>query len=171
MLLTWFKSIAGIKLLIMNKFLFFICIIFFYETALCQTVYPYQDIKLEKPSDYRETEPLALSAATFILTTPFIEIDAGRSGALQFLSNWVTGTKDYSFYMQGVVLDISNDRNLLSLFVAAMTKYSLENKAEAVNPMRIEHQACKLVLAYCDDPKNNFKLKKKYRKFLEKEFP
>ncbi|MBK7557750.1 MAG: hypothetical protein IPI54_05390 [Chitinophagaceae bacterium] len=73
--------------------------------------------------------------------------------------------------MQGVVLDISNDRNLLSLFVAAMTKYSLENKAEAVNPMRIEHQACKLVLAYCDDPKNNFKLKKKYRKFLEKEFP
>jgi hypothetical protein len=155
----------------MNKYLIIICFIFFYQVADCQTVYPYQDIKLEKPSDYKETEPLALSAATFILTTPFVEFDAGRAGALQFLSNWITGTKDFSFHMQGVVVDISNDRNLLSLFVAAMAKFSLENRAEAVNPMRIEQQACKLVLAYCDDPKNNFKLKKKYRKLLEKEFP
>ncbi|MBK8496687.1 MAG: hypothetical protein IPL50_18135 [Chitinophagaceae bacterium] len=74
----------------MNKFLFFICFIFFYKTAVCQTVYPYQDIKLEKPSDYRETEPLALSAATYILTSPFVEIDAGRAGACNFikLGNW-----------------------------------------------------------------------------------
>jgi len=155
----------------MTKFLFLILFSCFHNYTMGQTVYPYQDIKLEKPSDYKETEPLALSAATFILTTPFVEFDAGRAGALQFLSNWITGTKDFSFHMQGVVVDISNDRNLLSLFVAAMVKYSLENKAEAVNPMRIEQQACKIVVAYCDDPKNNFKLKKKLRKFLEKEFP
>lgn len=155
----------------MTKFLFLIFFSCFHYCTTCQTVYPYQDIKLEKPSDYKETEPLALSAATFILNTPFVEFDAGRAGALQFLSNWITGTKDFSFHMQGVVVDISNDRNLLSLFVAAMAKYSLENKSEAVNPMRIEQQACKIVLAYCDDPKNNFKLKKKLRKFLEKEVP
>jgi hypothetical protein len=151
----------------MTKFLFFLLFICFYNISVSQTFYPYQDIKLEKPSDYKETEPMALSAATFLLTTAFAETDANRSGALQFLSSWMTGTKDYSFYMQGKVTDISSDRNLLSLYIAAMVRYSLENKKESVNPMKVELNASRLVLAYCDDPKNNFKLKKKYRKLLE----
>lgn len=152
----------------MHKFLFVPLFILISNITFCQVSYPYQDIKLEKPSDYKETEPLALSAATFLLTTAFVESDAGRSGALQFLSTWMAGTKDYSFSMQGMVEDISSDRNLLNIFIAAMAKYSLENKTASVNPMRVELNAAKLVLAYCDDPKNNFKLKKKYRKILEK---
>jgi hypothetical protein len=152
----------------MHKFLFFLLFTCFYNIGTCQTVYPYQDIKLEKPSDYKETEPLALSAATFILTTPFAEFDAGRAGALAFLSTWITGTKDYSFNMQGIVADIGSDKNLLSIFVAAMVKYSLENKTASVNPLTVELNAAKLVIAYCDDPMNNFKLKKKSRKLLEK---
>ena len=152
----------------MHKFLFLPVFILISNISICQTVYPYQDIKLEKPSDYKETEPLALSAATFILTTPFIEVDAGRAGALQFLSNWIPGTKDYSFNLQGIVADIGDDKNLLSIFVAAMVKYSLENKVASVNPLTVELNAAKMVIAYCDDPKNNFKLKKKFRKLLEK---
>lgn len=152
----------------MNKFLFFLFFICISNISFCQTAYPYQDIKLEKPSDYKETEPLALSAATFILTNPFVEVDAGRGGALAFLSTWITGTKDYSFNMQGIIADISMDANLLSIFVAAMVKYSLENKVASVNPLTVELNAAKMVIAYCDDPKNNFKLKKKYRKLLEK---
>ena len=152
----------------MNKFLFFLLFICFYNISVCQTAYPYQDIKLEKPSDYKETEPLALLAATFILTTPFVEVDTDRSGALQFLSSWISGTKDYSFNMQGIVADIGSDKNLLSIFVAAMVKYSLENKQASVNPLTVELNAAKMVITYCDDPKNNFKLKKKSRKLLEK---
>jgi hypothetical protein len=155
----------------MNRFLLFIFLACTYTVSLSQKVYPYQDIKLEKPTDYAETKPLALSAATFLLTTAFVELDANRAAALEFLSNWVTGTKDPQFYMQGMVADISDDRNLLSLFIAAMVKYSLENKTEAANPMTIERNAAKLVLAYCDDPKNNFKLKKRYRKLLENNRP
>ena len=151
----------------MTRFLLIILLTFTGSLSWCQAVYPYQDIKLEKPSDYKETESMALSAATFILTTPFVEADAGRAGALRFLSKWLTGTKDHSFYMQGKVADISMEPNLLSLYVAAMAKYTLENKTEAVNPMNVELNASKLVLAYCDDPKNNFKLKKKFRKILE----
>ncbi len=151
----------------MNKFLLFILLIFISTVSLCQVVYPYKDIKLEKPSDYKETEPMALSAATFILTTVFAETDANRFGALEFLSNWMTGTKEYNFYTKGKVTDIGSDKNLLGLYMAAMVRYSLENKTESVNPMKVELNASRLVLAYCDDPKNNFKLKKKYRKLLE----
>lgn len=151
----------------MNKLLFSLLFICLCNISFSQVYYPYQDIKLQKPSDYKETEPLALSAATFLLTTPFVEVDANRSGALQFLSNWMQGTKDYNFYMQGKVAEINTDANLLSLFLAAMVKYSLENKADSGIPLKVELNAAKMVLAYCDDAKNNFKLKKKYRKLLE----
>lgn len=142
---------------------------FVFTTAIsnAQTIYPYQDIKLEKTTDYKETESLALSAATFLLTTPFLEADINRGNTLKFLNNWMAGTKEYQFYFQGKASDISFDRNLLSLYIAAMAKYSLENKAESVNPMKVDLNASRIVLAYCDDPKNNFKLKKKYRKILE----
>ena len=155
----------------MHKFLFSSLLICLCHVSLAQLVYPYRDIKLEKPSDYKETESMALSAATFLITTPFIEVDEGRAGALIFLNSWINGTKDYQFYFQGIVQDISDDRNLLSLYIAAMVKYTLEHKADAVNPIRVEQHASKILLAYCDDPKNNFKLKKKLRKVLEEHQP
>lgn len=137
------------------------------SSSFSQPVYPYGDIKLEKPSDYKETASLALSAATFLLSTPFAEVDRDRAAALKFLSDWMIGTKDPVFYMQGKAAEISYDKNLFSVYIAAMAKYSLENRSESANPLQVELNASKLVLAYCDEPKNNFKLKKKYRKLLE----
>jgi len=151
----------------MRKILFLFCFVCTGCIAGAQ-VYPYRDIKLEKPNDYVETEAMALSAATFLITTPFIEVDQDRSGALLFLNSWMMGNKKYTFYMRGMIEDIGEDNNLLSLFIAAMAKYTFEHKAEAANPLTVEKNAAKIVLAYCDDPKNNFRLKKKYRKILEK---
>lgn len=154
-----------------RSYLFLILLLSLCNSSIAQIVYPYRDIKLEKPADYKATEPMALSAANALITTPFIEVDEGRAGALTFLNAWISGTKEYQFYYQGVVQDISVDGNLLSLYIAAMVKYTLENKATAVNPLQVEQQACKILLAYCDDTKNNFKLKKKFRKVLEDHLP
>ena len=151
----------------MKKFLLSFLLVCFYQLSFTQLVYPYQDIKLEKPSDYKETEPLALSAATLLLSTAFTSKDANREAALKFLTTWMPGTKEYSFYTKGKVVALSSDNDLLGLFLAAMAKYSLQNKAEAINGLTVDINAAKLVLAYCDDPKNKFRLKKKYRKILE----
>ncbi|MEP7255874.1 MAG: hypothetical protein ABI666_08845 [Ferruginibacter sp.] len=146
-------------------FLFFICIS---NMALCQTFYPYQDIKLEKPADYKAMEPLALSTARSLLSNPFLADDINRIRGIEFLSNWASGTRTCQFYMKGKVEEISEDRELLGLYLAAMVKFTLENRIEAANPLVVEKNACRLVLAYCDNPANNFKLKKKTRKLLEK---
>ena len=151
----------------MYKFLFFLFLVCNSTISLCQTAYPYQDIKLEKPSDYKETESVALSAASFLLSAPFKENDENRERALAFLTKWISGIKDFNFNMKGKIEELASDRDLLTLYVAAMVKFSLENKSEAVNPKNVETNSCKMVLQYCDDPKNNFKLKKKYRKVLE----
>ena len=152
----------------MPKKIFFILFFFISTIANAQLIYPYGDIKLEKPSDYKETEKLALSAAIFLISTPFAEVDVNRNAAFKFLNDWMTGTKDYQFYLQGKAAEIMEDRDLVKLFVAAMAKYTFENKAGAANPLVVDQNASKTVIAYCDNPKNNFKLKKKYRKILEK---
>ncbi len=151
----------------MRKGLFFL----FFLGASCLVAaqtYPYRDIKLEKPADYKATEKMAASAANFLLTTPYAEVNADRAGALKFLNDWMTGTRDYQFYFKGRAADVTEDLGLFSLYLAAMAKFTLENKAEAANPLVVDMNASKIVLAYCDDPKNNFKLKKKFRKILEK---
>ncbi len=151
----------------MLKYFFTFLLIIACTVAHSQLIYPYQDVKLEKPSDYIETEPLALSASTYLLTNPFAEVDENRAKALAFLLLWMEGAKGFNFYMQGVVQQINSDKNLLFLYVAAMAKYSLEHKAESPSSLIVEKNACKILLAYCDIPANNFKLKKKFRKYLE----
>ena len=151
----------------MNKFIIAVALCFISIVSFSQLVYPYKDIKLEKPSDYKETEPLVLSAANFLLSTKYDDADEGRKGAISFLTDWMTGAKDYNFYLKGLVTDISSDRELLNLGIAAMLKYSLENKATAVNPLVVDANISKILIAYCDNPQNNFKLKKRNRKILE----
>lgn len=136
--------------------------------ATAQVSYPYGDIKLEKPADYKATEKMALSAATYLLSTPFAAGNANRDAAFKFLNNWMMGTKDYQFYLQGKAAELLEDRDLTWIFVAAMAKYTFENKEPAANPINVDNNASKMVIAYCDDPQNNFKLKKKYRKILER---
>ena len=152
----------------MHKILFLFLLICQSKMAGSQVIYPYADIKLEKPSDYKETEKLALSAATFLISTPFAEGNADRNAAFKFLNDWMIGTKEYQFYLQGKAAEIMEDRDLVRLFIAAMAKYTIENKAGAANPIAVDQNVSKMVLAYCDNPKNNCKLKKKYRKILEK---
>lgn len=165
------KSVFSEKTGTMRIFLFLLLLVSFCNTSFAQIVYPYGDIKLEKPSDYKATELLALSAANTLLTTPFNEIDAGRDSAMSFLTKWVAGAKDYQFYLKGYIEDLLADKNVLGLYVAAMTKYTLENKKDAANPIKTEQEASRIILAYCNDPKNNFRLKKKMRKLLEDHVP
>lgn len=152
----------------MNKLFILVALLFAGFFCFGQLPYPYKDIKLEKQSDYKETEPLALSAANYLLTTAFVDADKSRAGALKFIFDWMTGNKDYSFYKEGLIQEIAADNNTLAIYVAAVTKFTLENKTVSQNPMVVEKNACGLTLAYCDNPVNNFKLRKKTRKLLEK---
>ncbi len=152
----------------MHKFLFLLFFICMGSISNAQYIYPYQDIKLEKPSDYKETEPLALSASTYLLTTPFTANDKSKAGALNFLLNWMAGMKEYDIYIRGVFKELSEETEVTALFIAALVKYSLENKKTSPTPMIVENNACKMVLAYCDNPDNKYRIKKKCRKILKK---
>lgn len=152
----------------MKKFLLSITLLLSYCISNSQSVFPYEEIKLEKPSDYKSAEPLALSAAAYLLSTPFIEKDKGRLNAMQFLTKWMAGTKEYNFSLGDVAKSIVDESNVFSLYLVAMAKFCIENKTISQNRNIVEAGACKLVLDYCNNPTNNFTLKKKIRKLLER---
>ncbi|MBS1741670.1 MAG: hypothetical protein JST81_01435 [Bacteroidetes bacterium] len=135
--------------------------------AGAQSIYPYEEISLKSASDYKSAEPLALNAANYLLTTPFKEKDSDRERAFSFLLRWTAGDKDYHFEITGRILDVMDEKELMSLVIPAMVKFCLENKALGSSPSIIEKNAIQIVLNYCDNPANNFTLKKKLRRKLE----
>ncbi len=151
----------------MNKLLVFLFVTICCNNVFAQSIYPYEEIRLEKPSDFKDAAPLALSAASFLLSTPFKKNDKDRQRAVQFLSNWMTGTKEYHFSMPQIMLESADDHDLLGIFIAALAKFCLENKTVSSNARLVEKGVSKLVLDYCNDVNNNFTLKKKIRKRLE----
>ncbi|MEI9959511.1 MAG: hypothetical protein WDM90_25055 [Ferruginibacter sp.] len=151
----------------MIKFFFLFFSLFVSTFSFSQVVYPYQEIKLQTPADYKDAIPMAKSAATFILTTPFSATDKNRKEAVKFLSSWMAGNKEYIFQSLPTLQDIAEDQDLSGLFIAAMSKFAFENKALTENVKMMDDSARKTVLEYCDNPANNFKLKKKYRKWLQ----
>lgn len=151
----------------MNKSIAFIFFLFFALPAFSQYSYPYEEIRLNKPADYKNAEPFALSAANFLLNNPFKKDDAERERALKFLTTWGAGDRDYHFELTGVINELADDRDLMSIYIPGMVKFCLENKTLGSNTAVIANAAIKTVLDYANNPANSFTLKKKARKKLE----
>ncbi len=169
-LFNFISATAGNRSLnkhVMKRMIAIIAFLLCVNCSFSQAVYPYQEVRLDKPSDYKAAEPFAMSAANFLLTTPFKKKDHDREQAFEFLIKWTAGDKDYNFNITGVILEVVEEKDLMQLLLAAMTKFCLENKTLGSNLKLIETSSVKMVLDYCNNPSNNFTLKKKHRKKLE----
>ncbi len=149
------------------RYILSISFLLFFLVSNAQSNYPYQEISLEKAADFKTAEPFASLAANYLLTTPFKEKDAERENAFTFLIKWTAGNREYDFSLQGIIREMMEDRNLMQLFIPSMVKFCLENKPLGMNSRLIETSAVKTVLDYCNNPTNNFPLRKKTRKRLE----
>jgi hypothetical protein len=133
-----------------------------------QTNTNYDNVKLEQASDYVLADSFAIEAANFLFATPFEKDNLQRLKSLSFVIRWMTGTPDYSFTLDEVASKIikGND-DLLGLYMAAMTKFVLENKALSKDQKIIKLNALITVLNYCEDPNNNIKRTKQLKKLSE----
>src|SRR4051812_38677570 len=100
----------------MNKILAVLLLLFCSNRSVCQSIYPYEEIPLKSPADYKAAEPFALNAATFLLSTPYKQKDPDRERALNFLIKWTIGERDYHFELHGVILELVDQKDLMSLF-------------------------------------------------------
>ena len=141
---------------------------FFCLTSNAQTVPNFDLIKLEKPTDYKAAEPFVLQTSTYLLTTPYQSDNKDRMNSLNFISRWINGTTDHAFLFAGISDKIGKDNNdLVGLYMAAMVKYTLENKAAAKDPKLVELNAFTMLLNYCENKDNKIKMSKQLKKLSD----
>lgn len=133
-----------------------------------QTLLSVDHIKLEKAPDYKAAEPFVLQTATYLLSSPFLKDNTDRMNSLRFIGKWMHGTPDYSFAFSDIATKIGKDNNdMLGLYMAAMTKYTLENKASSKDAKVVKLNALILLLNYCENKSNNIRMTKQLKKLSE----
>lgn len=136
---------------------------------MAQSLPDFDVIKLESKEDFNTTaNDAALQAANYLLSTPIEKNNINRLKSMGYIIRWMTGTPEYSFTLdeQSTKFAKKND-DLLSLYMAAMTKYVLENKADAKDQNKIKLNAVKLIIIYVKDPANKVKLNGELKKAIE----
>jgi hypothetical protein len=85
-------------------------------------------IKLSKKVHYKATEPLMLKVVDYLFATPIDRKNKSRTEAGQFLLAWMDGTPNYTFYLEEKETNFFNtDTDLMLMYMASLTKFSLEN--------------------------------------------
>ncbi len=137
--------------------------------AKTQTLPDYESIKLEVKSDYNENaNNAALQAANHLLGTPLEKDDIARLRSAQYLIKWMTGSPDYTFALDEQATRFTKkNSDLLILYMAAMSKYVLENKTDAADAVKVKINSLKLIAQYAKDPKNKVKQTSELKKLIE----
>jgi hypothetical protein len=153
----------------MKRIIFALLSGFLFHISFAQTLPNLDGIILEKKEDFNSTaDNAALQSASFLLSTPLDKNNIDRLKALQYIIKWMTGTPDYSFTLdeQATKFAKKND-DLLGLYMAAMTKYVLENKSESNDQNKIKLNAVKFIITYAKDEGNKVKMNSELKKAIE----
>ena len=153
----------------MKKLFFVLLFGLFSNISFTQNLPDFDAIKLDKKEDFNSAaDDAALQASNFLFSTPFERDNLDRLNSLQYIIKWMTGTPDYSFtFDEQATKFAKNNEYLLGLYMAAMTKYVLENKADSKDQNKIKLNAVKLIIAYAKDEKNKVKINAELKKAIE----
>ncbi len=107
--------------------LFFLCISFTYAQELPNL----KHVKLNKNSHFKSAEQTALKVISYLLETPINKKNKSRTEAGQFLLKWMDGTPYHTFYLEEKeTIFFNTDADLMLMYMASLTKFSLENPAK-----------------------------------------
>jgi hypothetical protein len=158
------KKTKYMKTLILLLFLELFC-----KLSFAQNLPDYSSIKLDAKEDYNSTaDDAALQAANYILSSPIDNKNNGRLKSIAYVIKWMQGTPEYNFTLdeQSTKFAKKND-DLLGLYMAAMVKYVLENKADSKDQNKIKLNSVKLIVAYSRASRNNVKINKELKNLIE----
>lgn len=122
----------------------------------------FQSLEFKSKDDYKQYEDKVLEMATYVLSVPIDNANKNRLIALQTIINWMSGTPDYQFGIDASIEPLmkKNDE-IIGLYMASMTKYSLSNKEKASDPGAVKLNSFSMLLEYCEKESNGI------RKFKE----
>ncbi len=137
-------------------------------TSHSQQLPDFTKIPLTRASEYKAAEPSVLRAAVYVLSMPFSKDDQSRIRCVKFILKWMNGTPDYSFtFGESKTKYFRNQSDLMGLYMAAMSKYTLENPASSKDQSAVGVNAMVAVLTYSNNPTNNINMTQPMKRLWE----
>jgi hypothetical protein len=150
----------------MKKLLLILLFVTLTGKIFAQVVPPFDQYKLDTDSDYKAADSLVLQTADYLLSTPINQNESTRLRAGHFVMLWVEGTPNYTFSLeQNAIRYLSDDVDLMLLYVTSMAKYALV--AHSNDPKVNTINGVKVLLAYINNPANNVKIGKGLKKLSD----
>ncbi len=139
----------------MKKILLFsLFILVSFSSSFAQELPNLKHVKLNKKAHFKDIEPLVLKVTDYLFTTSVDEKNESRREAGQFLIKWMNGTPDNIFFLEEKETHFfDTDTELMLMYMAALTKYTLLNKSVNNQQDKILG-AMQLVLPYLDKQEN-----------------
>lgn len=112
----------------------------------------------------------ALLCAKYLLegTIEENENDLNHLNAMQFLMKWMEATPEYSFVIDESITKVSKSNStLLAVYLAAMTKFVLENKDKAKDIQVVKYNSFLTLISYCQDAQKGVKMNKDLKKLIK----
>jgi hypothetical protein len=142
-------------------------LIFTSLSIFSQSKSQYDNVFLATASDFRRAEPQVILASDYVYSNPVEKDNAHRESAINFVMKWMQGTPDYSFPLDETLTKIAkNDYDLIGVYIACCAKYALE-KGKGVSRDDIKYNSYVLLVNYCENPVNNYKIRGEVKKLAD----
>ena len=125
-------------------------------------------VELKNEIDSRLAEPQILVCNNYILSTPIDTKNQNRILATIFVRKWLDKTPNYIFHVDKDVAKIlDKEGNVLDVFIAAMTKFAIENPEQGNDPQAVTLYAWNTTLDYIANKANNIKQTGEMKKMIK----
>jgi hypothetical protein len=152
----------------MKKIIFIILISLSCTMSFAQNFSELANAELKSKESCKAAESQVLTCANYLFSTPADQAELTRLNAIKFIMKWMEGTPDYTFDLGEKAMKLTNgETDLLSLYMAAMSKAVIENTTGKLSSDEIYNQAEKTLVNYCAIADNKIKPSKKIKQLLK----
>jgi hypothetical protein len=135
--------------------------------SFAQNKSQYDNVFLTTANDFKRAEPQVILASDYVYSNPVEKDNAHRESAINFVMKWMQGTPDFSFPLDETLTKIAkNDYDLIGVYIACCAKYALE-KGKGVSRDDIKYNSYVLLVNYCENPNNNYKIRGEVKKLAD----
>lgn len=152
----------------MKRIIFILLITFYSNPSFGQNFSELANLKFETAESYKPAESQVLMCSNYLFNNPTNKEEMNRLHAIQYIMKWMTGTPDYTFEIGEKAMELTKGNSeLLSLYMAAMSKVVIENKGDKLTNDAIYNQSEKILVDYCAVPENKIKPSRKIKTLLK----
>ncbi len=152
----------------MKKILLIILMVCASHVSFAQDFSALANYEFKSVESYETEKEKVLMCANYLFDHPANQSELNRLVSIAYIMKWMEGTPEYTFQIDDKAMELTKgNKDLLGLYLAAMTKVVLDNKGDKLTEEQIYNQAEDILVNYCSNSKYKMKPSKKIKKIIK----